>query len=91
MAHGLSPCPEIVHSTAAPPTAITRPPAMDQSGDSMAAAPDFGEAVLAGLEVAVLLWELVLEAKMFTQGAHQHPLFCVQLMRAEDRLYLRLH
>lgn len=40
------------------------PPATDQSGNSKgAAAADLGVAVLAGLEVAVLLVELVLEAE----------------------------
>lgn len=41
---------------------------MDQSDDSMAAAPDFVEAVLAELEVAVLLCELVLEAENVHTG-----------------------
>ena len=40
------------------------PPATDQSGSSKgAAAADLGEAVLAGLEVVVLLIELVLEVE----------------------------
>ena len=52
------------YSITAPPTTTANPPATDQSGNSEgAAAADLGEAVLAGLEVAVLLVELVLEAK----------------------------
>ena len=49
------------HSIAAPPTTAARPPATAQSGASMAAAADLVEAVLAELEVAVLVLELVLE------------------------------
>ena len=50
------------YSITAPPTTTANPPATDQSGNSEgAAAADLGEAVLAGLEVAVLLVELVLE------------------------------
>lgn len=91
VAHGLSPCPEIVYSTAAPPTAITRPPAMDQSDDSMATAPDFVEAVLAGLEVAVLLFELVLEAKNVHTAHISIRLLRVRLIRAEKSIYIGLH
>lgn len=47
------------HSIAAPPTTATGPPVMAQSGDSIAPAADFVEAVLAELEVAVLILELV--------------------------------
>ena len=50
------------YNITAPPTTTANPPATDQSGNSEgAAAADLGEAVLAGLEVAVLLVELVLE------------------------------
>lgn len=50
------------YSIATPPTTTASPPAIDQSGTCKGpAAADLGEAVLAGLEVAVLLVELVLE------------------------------
>ena len=52
------------YSITAPATTTANPPATDQSGSSKgAAAADLGEAVLAGLEVAVLLVELVLEVE----------------------------
>ena len=52
------------YSITAPPTTTAKPPATDQSGKSRgAAAADLGEAVLAGLEVAVLLVALVLEVE----------------------------
>lgn len=49
------------YSIAAPPTMAASPPATAQSGESMAAAAFLVAAVLAELEVAVLVLELVLD------------------------------
>ena len=56
------------YSITAPPTTTANDPATDQSGNSKgAAAADLGEAVPAGLEVAVLLVEPVLETDAILQ------------------------
>ena len=48
---------------AAPPTTTANPPATAQSAGSIAAAATLGEAVLPELDVAELVWELVLEVE----------------------------
>lgn len=54
----------LLYSIAAPPTTATSPPATAQSGDSIPPAADFVDAVLAELEVAVLVVELVLDTEV---------------------------
>ena len=51
-----------IHSNTTPPTTAANPPATDQSGDSMAAAA-LVAAVVAELEVAVLVFEVVLDVE----------------------------
>lgn len=50
-----------IHSIAAPPTTAASPPTTAQSGDIIAPAATFVAAVLAEVEVAVLVMELVEE------------------------------
>lgn len=64
MAQGLHLHFELFYSIAAPPTTAASPPATAQSGDSIAAAAFLVEAVLAELEVAVLVMELVLDTEV---------------------------
>ena len=64
MAQGLHHHFDFFYSNAAPPTTAASPPATAQSGDSIAAAAFLVEAVLAELEVAVLVMELVLDTEV---------------------------
>lgn len=70
-----------------------KPPATDQSGKSEGpAAADLGEAVLAGLEVAVLLVELVLEVEaIFDTATISSCTSRLNRDRVEVVIHLKLH
>lgn len=80
-----------IHSIAAPPTTAASPPATAQSGDNIAPAADLVTAVLAELDVAVLLLELVAEeVTVRRQQIISHSLFVIMTRKWKMGLYVNL-